>query len=86
MEATYRVYVVVSPDTESYSRVGYGLRDQLVYASDVITVDGDANESCPEDDEETDDDTSGGLKSIIPVRASSALTLGLAAVVLARGF
>eukprot|EP00904_Undaria_pinnatifida_P008830 jgi/Undpi1/5077/HiC_scaffold_19.g08429.m1 len=47
-EATYRVYLVVSPDTATASRVGYGLRDQLLFESEEIHVEDDMDHVCPE--------------------------------------
>lgn len=44
----YRMYIVVSPDTTSFTRVGYGFQEQLVFASSLITVEEEANLACPE--------------------------------------
>lgn len=82
-EATYRVYLVISPDTFSYSRVGFGLQDQLIFASGNLIVDEDATLSCPES--EDDDDTSGAVRRIVPVKAAGALALTLAAAAASRG-
>eukprot|EP00903_Cladosiphon_okamuranus_P010467 g9903.t1 len=85
--ATYRLYVVVSPDTESSARVGYGLQDQLMYESGDIVVEEDADIKCPEiveDSEENSGSRAAGLPggfvgSLAPVRASSAMAAALAA-------
>lgn len=82
----YRMYLVVSPDTASFSRVGYGLQDQLMYASGLITVEADdSSYVCPEIVEE-DDETSGARPKVVVTasRASGAIAAGLAAAAAAR--
>lgn len=68
---------MVSPDTESYAQVGFGDQDQLMYASDIITVE-EADLSCPEIVEE-EEDSSGGVVSLTPIRASATMAASLAA-------
>lgn len=74
---------MISPDTFSYSRVGFGLQDQLIFASGNLNVDEDADLSCPE--EEDDDNTSGAVHRVVPVKAAGALALSLAAAAASRG-
>lgn len=85
VEATYRLYLIVSPDTSSYSRIGYGLQDQLIYASPTLSVDEDAEESCPVVEVETaEEETSGVPRRIIPTKATGTLALALAAAAAGR--
>lgn len=88
VEATYRVYLVVSPDTTSYARVGYGIQDQLILAADGLFVDGDSDNSCPEDGDTEEDNSATGLRRmrIMPVKATGAMAVTLAAAAAARGF
>ncbi|CAN0017805.1 unnamed protein product [Ectocarpus sp. 6 AP-2014] len=77
--AVYRMYIVVSPDTDSYTRTGYGLQDQLMYASDQITVEEDDSDlECPEVVEE--EEASGARPRVVLTasRASTAVAAGLA--------
>lgn len=84
VEAEYLVFLVVSPDTTSYSRVGYGLEDQLIFASPVLLVDANADITCPEEVTETEV-TDGAIRRIVPARATGAMAMSLAAAAAARG-
>lgn len=79
------MYVIVSPDTSTYARVGYGLQDQLIYASSDITVEDNMDKSCPE---ETDvASTSGATRvNITPIKASGLMAVTLAAAATRAGF
>lgn len=77
------MFLIVSPDTTSYSRVGFGLEDQLIFASPVLSVRGDADVTCPEEVEETA--AAGAVGRIVPARATGAIALSLAAAATARG-
>lgn len=46
--ASYRVYLVLSPDTATASSVGFGMQDQLLYESEEIRVEDDMDAACPE--------------------------------------
>lgn len=84
-EATYRVYVIVSPDTSTYSRVGYGLQDQLIYTSSDITVDDNMDKSCPE--ETAVETTSGATRvNFTPTKAFGMMVVTLAAAATRAGF
>lgn len=84
--ARYMVYVVLSPDTSSYARVGYGLQDQLIYYKEII-VSEEADIYCPDVEVESEEDSSGALRTIAtPVSASGAMAMGLAAAAARAGF
>lgn len=87
----YRVYVIVSPDTTTYARIGYGLQDQLIYASDdVIVVEDDMDIVCPENEPtEEEEEDSGAMRQRIvamPIQASGVLAASLAAAAVRSGF
>ncbi|CAN0158642.1 unnamed protein product [Ectocarpus sp. 12 AP-2014] len=78
-EAVYRMYIVVSPDTDSYTRTGYGLQDQLMYASDLITVEEDDSDyECPEVVDEEEGSGARPRVVLTASRASTAVAAGLA--------
>lgn len=77
-EATYRVYLVLSPDTATASRVGYGLQDQLLYESEEIRVEGDMDHVCPEIITE---DSSGAARTLAVAPGAAPAAAAAAAVI-----
>lgn len=78
------MYIVVSPDTASFTQVGYGFQDQLIYASSLITVEADADLSCPEVVEVVEDGETSSARPMVVLsgparRASTAMAAGLTA-------
>lgn len=81
------MYLVVSPDTTSYARVGYGLQDQLIFASPLLRVDDDMDVVCPEVVVESDDESSGVARTVVtPVKATGMMAVGLAAAAARAGY
>lgn len=83
------MFVVVSRDTSSYARVGYGMQDQLIFASDDLKVYSDMDHECAsiEEQGESSDDSSWGTMTIpTPVRATGVVAMSLAAAVARTGY
>lgn len=74
------MFLILSPDNVTGARVGENMADQLIFASDVLYVDGDSDTECPEEVEAADAaDASGAIRRIVPTRATGGLAVSLAA-------
>lgn len=76
---------MVSPDVSTYARIGYGLQDQLVYASDPISIEEGMDVTCPEEEEVVVEETSAAPRTVvIPIEATGMMAVGLASAAAAR--